>query len=214
MSLKTRSTALLLPLVVALACAPSVQMTGQWVDKENMQPGKYSSTFIAVMSQNLQVKQVFEDDLAKEAQSRGLKAVKSGDVFKPNFTAENAGSKEAVLSKVRELGLETIFTVALLDKETTNRYVPGTVMYSPAPYYSSYWGYHSYYYETIYTPGYYTQDKTYYVEANLYDAQTEKLLWSVQSQIFNPGKVESVADDFTAMLIEAAGKEGLLRKRK
>jgi len=214
MAVKTRSIALMLSLVATLACAPSVQMTGQWGDKENMQPGKYSSTFIAVMSQNLRVKQVFENDLAKEAESRGLKAVKSGEVFKPNFTADNAGSKKAVLDRVRELGLETIFTVALLDKETTNRYVPGTVMYSPSPYYSSYWGYYSYYYETIYSPGYYTQDKTYYVEANLYDAQTEQLLWSVQSEIFNPGKVERVAEDFTAMLIEAAGKEGLLRKKK
>jgi hypothetical protein len=47
----------------ALACAPSVQMTGQWVDKELFQPGSHSM-FIAVMSQNLSVKQVFEDDIA------------------------------------------------------------------------------------------------------------------------------------------------------
>jgi hypothetical protein len=205
MTVKTRSALLLLPLVAALACAPSVQMTGQWVDKELFQPGKYSSMFIAVMSQNLSVKQVFENDLASEAASRGVKAVKSGDVFKPNFTAENAGSKEAVLAKVRELGLETIFTVALKDKETSTRYVPGTVMYSPAPYYGGWGGYYSNTYATVY--------KTYFVESNLYDVATEKLLWSVQSEIINPGKVEAVAEEYTSMLLDALAKEGLLKKK-
>jgi len=213
MTVKTRSALLLLPLVAALACAPSVQMTGQWVDKELFQPGKYSSMFIAVMSQNLSVKQVFENDLASEAASRGVKAVKSGDIFKPNFTAENAGSKEAVLAKVRELGLETIFTVALKDKETSTRYVPGTVMYSPSPYYGGWGGYYSNTYATVYTPGYYTQDKTYFVESNLYDVATEKLLWSVQSEIINPGKVEAVAEEYTSMLLDALAKEGLLKKK-
>ena len=214
MTVKTRSALLLLPLVAALACAPSVQMTGQWVDKELFQPGKYSSMFIAVMSQNLSVKQVFENDLASEAASRGVKAVKSGDIFKPNFTAENAGSKEAVLAKVRELGLETIFTVALKDKETSTRYVPGTVMYSPSPYYGGWGGYYSNTYATVYTPGYYTQDKTYFVESNLYDVATEKLLWSVQSEVINPGKVEAVAEEYTSMLLDALAKEGLLKKKK
>jgi hypothetical protein len=172
----SRFAMLALPLATAVACAPSVQMTGQWIDTTNMQPGKYSSTFIAVMSQNLHVKQTFENDLADLAAERGIKAVKSGDIFRPNFTAENAGSKEAVVQKVRDMGIETIFSVALLDKEQSTRYVPGSVMYAPAPYYGYYGGYYSYSYSTIYTPGYYTEDKTYYVEANLYDASTEKLL--------------------------------------
>jgi hypothetical protein len=214
MLVKTRSALLLLPIAGALACAPSVQMTGQWVDKELFQPGKYSSMFIAVMSQNLSVKQVFENDIATEASSRGIKAVKSGDIFKPNFTAENAGSKEAVIGKIQELGLETIFTVALKDKETTTRYVPGSVMYSPAPYYGGYWGYYSNTYATVYTPGYYTQDKTYYVESNLYEVASGKLLWSVQSEVINPGKVEAVAEEYTSMLLDALNKEGLLRKKQ
>ena len=214
MPVKPRNALLLIPLVGALACAPSVQMTGQWVDKELFQPGKYSSMFIAVLSQNLSVKQVFEDDIAAEASSRGIKAVKSGDIFKPNFTAENAGSKEAVVAKIQELGLETIFTVALKDKETTTRYVPGSVMYTPAPYYGGYWGYYSNTYATVYTPGYYTQDKTYFVESNLYEVASGKLLWSVQSEVINPGKVETVAEEYTSMLLDALNKEGLLRKKK
>jgi hypothetical protein len=213
MSVKLRLALVLLSLAVAPACTSSVQMTGQWVDKTLFQPGKYKSVFIAAMSQNLEVKQIFENDLASEAARRGLKAVKSGDVFKPNFTAENASSKEAVLAKVRELGLETIFTVVLKRKETSTRYVPGET-YAPAPYYGGYWGYYSNTYGTVYAPGYYVHDKTYYVESNLYEVASEKLLWSVQSEVFNPDNVETVAAEYTTMLLDALDKEGLLRKQK
>lgn len=212
MTVRTRLALVVLSLVGALACSSSVQMTGQWMDKQLFQPGKYSSTFIAVMTQNLGVKQVFEDRLASAAAAHGIKAVKSGDVFKPNFTSENAASKEAILAKVRELGLETIFTVALKRKETTTRYVPGEA-YTPAPYYGGYWGYYSSTYGTVYAPGYYVQDKTYYVESNLYEVASEKLLWSVQSEVFNPDSVQDVAEDYTKMLLDALDKEGLLRKK-
>jgi hypothetical protein len=208
MSVKARCALLLLPLVWALACASSVQMTGQWVDRELFQPGKYSSVFIAAMAQKPSVKRVFEDDLAAEATSRGIKAVKSSDFFK------SADSKEALLARVRELGLETIFTVVLKDEKTTTRYVPGSGMYTPAPYYRGYSGYYGGTYSQVYTPGYYTEDKTYFVESNLYDVATEKLLWSVQSEVVNPDKVEAVAGDYTRMLLDALEKEGLLRKKK
>jgi hypothetical protein len=213
MSVKTRSALLLMTVAWALGCGSSVQMTGQWVDKTAFQPGKYSSMFIAVMSQNIGVKKAFEDNLASEAAAHGIKAVKSSDFFKPNFTTENAGNKEAILARVRELGLETIFTVALKDQKTDTRYVPGE-SYTPAPYYGGYWGYYSYTYQTVYSPGYYTTDKTYYLESNLYDVATEKLLWSFQSETINPGKAEEVAQDYTNMLLDALDKNGLLRKQK
>jgi hypothetical protein len=66
----------------------------------------------------------------------------------------------------------------------------------------------------VYSPGYYTTDKTYYLESNLYDVATEKLLWSVQSETINPGKAEEVAQDYTNMLLDALDKNGLLRKQK
>ena len=212
MSLNTRAALLLLTLACAMGCGSSIQLTGQWVDKAAFQPGKYSSVFIAVMSQNLGVKKAFEDNLAAEAASRGLKAVKSSDFFKPNFTTENAGNKEAILARVRELGLETIFTVVLKDQKTDTRYVPGET-YTPAPYYGGYRGYYSQTYQTVYSPGYYTTDKTYYLESNLYDVATEKLLWSVQSEAINPGKAEEVAQEYTNMLLDALDKNGLLKRK-
>ena len=42
----------------------------------------------------------------------------------------------------------------------------------------------------------------------------EKLLWSVQSEVFNPDSVETVATEYTTMLLDALDKEGLLRKQK
>ena len=60
-----------------------------------------------------------------------------------------------------------MLTLALLDSKTVESYNPGTVYYPMNyGYYGSYYGYYNYYYPEVYSPGYYSVDKTFYLEAN------------------------------------------------
>src|SRR5690606_23752299 len=106
-----------------------------------------------------------------------------------------------------------ILTVALIDKETETRYVPGNAGYAPMPrfgYYGTFWGYYNTWYPTLYSPGYYEGEKVYFIETNLYDADTEELLWSAQSETYNPRNLPDFASTFADVVVSRMERDDLL----
>lgn len=65
----------------------------------------------------------------------------------------------------------------------------------------------------MYTPGYYDTDKKYYIEINLYDAETDELVWSSQSETTNPPSLESFAPTFALTVVNQLIKDGLIVKK-
>lgn len=114
-----------------------------------------------------------------------------------------------MLGKIRELNSDVIFTVALVDKESESRYVPGSMPYRPymGYYERGFWGYYNYWYPFGYDPGYYTTDKTYFLEGNLFDVKTEEQLWSVQTEAYNPTSIENFSKKYAQLLWKRAEKE-------
>lgn len=197
------------------SCGPSIKTTASWVNKESQVPQPHSSVFIMVLTENLETKTILENDLAQAAEAKGIKAYKSMETFGPITGKESLPVKEAVLQKIADLNCETIFTVSLVDKQSETRYVPGsTTIYSPYPYYSYYGRFGGYYgYASgFYSPGYYQTDKTYFIEANLYDAKSENLLVSIQSKAENPPAIQKSSKLYTESLIKEMQGLGLLKK--
>lgn len=200
--MKTTWTSSFLAALIFIACSPSQKVTSSWTSKENSPEKPYQSLFIAVLTDNQAAKATIESDIAAAATARGLKAVKSGDVFAPNFTRQPGPSRTEMMEKIRQQGCDGIFTLAVLDKQSETRYVPGSVNYSPFMGYSGgFYGYYSYWQPTLYSPGYYTTDKTYFFEANLFDASNEQLVWSMQSEAYNPNKISKFSRDYTQLLV-------------
>lgn len=178
---------------------------------------KYQKVFLLVMTDNNATKQAVENAQAEAAKKEGVATVKSSEVFPPNFLKGKPG-KDAVVEKIRETGCDAIFTSALVDSKSETRYVPGTTTYyAPYPrygYYGTFGGYYGYYSPYMYDPGYYVNDKTYFIESNLYDAETGELVWSVQSEIYNPGNLNSASREYAALLIDRLKKDGGLNRKK
>jgi len=78
--------------------------------------------------------------------------------------------------------------------------------------YGSYYGYYNYYYPQAYSPGYYTSNKTYYIESNFYDLEQDQLLWSFQSDAYNPSSLDKWFDRYSYDLLNELKKEGLIAK--
>jgi len=200
--------------MLLISCSPSQKVLSSWVNKEELKGKKYSKVFIMALTQNQSSRTIVEFDLSSTLKERGYESVKSIDALAGSFKENASPSKEDILAKVRELNCDVIFTVALLDSKTETRYVPGTsVYYSPYPtygYYGGFGNYYGYYSPSIYSSGYYTTDKTYYLEANLFDAATEKILWSVQSATYNPDGIKQFSSSYCKLLVYQAGEDGLL----
>ena len=201
--------------ILFYSCSTGQKVTNSWVNKDAATGQKYTKIFIAAMTDNQAAKKVIENDLAYAAVNEGFEAIKGSDVFTQKFSG-SPPSKEELLNKIKELNCDAVFTVSLLDSKTESRYVPGNVVYEPYPRYSYYHGfgrYYTYWAPTVYSPGYYTNDKTYYIEGNLFDVNSEDILWSVQSESYNPSNLEHFSKNYSKLVVSQLYKDGLLQKK-
>jgi hypothetical protein len=201
--------------VILTACSSSTRITGSWKDPDAAaQVKNYKSVFIASFSRNMEVRTKLENALAAEAEKRNIKAVKSTSWFKPDFYEKPPG-REELLSRIREAGTDGILTVSLINKESETRYVPGSARYAPMPafgWYRGFYSYYNYWRPVFYDPGYYVTDKTYFLETNLYDAASENLIWSAQSETVNPGGIDNFVKDYPQKLVEQMVADGILQQ--
>jgi hypothetical protein len=199
--------------ILLLACTSSQKITGVWVNREALPKGPYHSIFILVLSQNADANFMVEYDMASLMATRGRKTVKSSTIFLPNSLSTGSITREQMAKIIKDVGCDAVFTIALLDTKTEEHYQPGTAYYPMSyGYYGSYYGYYNHYYPQIYSPGYYTTDKTFYIETNFYDLASDQLLWSIQSQAYNPAGLESWFKSYSSNLIARLKKEGLITK--
>lgn len=200
------------------SCSSSQRITTSWVNPERPQK-KYSTVFVAALIQNNQLKYAIEGDLGAAAKSKGFNVVRGYEIFPPNFNKENMRDRDLVLKLIRDKGCDVILSVAIIDQKSETRYVQSGISVGYVPYsgygpYGTYgsfgtgfYGYYNYWSPTLYTPGYYTTDKTYFIEANAYDAETQQLIWSVQSKAYNPSGIEKSSKEYTALLVEQFEKD-------
>ena len=200
--------------VLLFSCGSSHTVINSWVNKDAPKDRNYKKIFIIALTENAAARSTVEDDFAYALDEHNFDVVKSTSVFPATFTKETAPSKETVLARVKELNCDLIFAVSLLDSKTKSRYVPGTVSYAPYPAYGYYGGfgtYYGYYGPTVYSPGYYTTDQVYYMEANLFDVKSGDILWSVQTKTYNPSNLSTFSSTYCNTIIDQAFYDGLLK---
>ena len=210
--MKLRTFCLLLLLSIS-GCGPTQKITSSWADPEATSKGPYNKVFVVVLTPNATANYDLEDQMAKTLIARGFKVIRSTDIFPPKFSITKDLTREQLTSTIAERGCDAVLVLALLDSKKVESYNPGTV-YAPVNYgyYGSFYGYYNYYYPVVYSPGYYSIDKTFYLETNLYDLASDKLLWSVQSEARNPKDLNSWFKSYSKMLISHLKSKGLNQK--
>ena len=200
----------LLALTVS-ACGPSQKITTSWINPEAASRDPYKSIFVIVLSQNTGDSFSVEDRMAGIISSRGQKAVVSSSVFPPKLSISEDFTREDMAEAIKRTGCDAVFMISALDVQSVETYQPGRAYY-PMDYgmYGSYYGYYSYYSPMVYSPGYYTTDKTYYIETNFYDVKEDLLLWSIQSEAYNPSSLDKWFDQYSYDLLNELANEGLI----
>ena len=208
-----------------------MSVIGFWVNRNLEVLGKKSSLFIMVLAQDLNARNVLETDLKAAAEKRGLKAVTSIEALGPMNVGKNFPA-DAILAKIKELKLETIFTVAIKDIRTESHYVKASEsFYNPVSSYGYYGNFSSYYGNywgsglgmmgpgvvmgtgmSSYNPGYTVEKKTIYLESNLYDIQSQELLMSIQTKAVDPESIAKASKKITSEMVNELDTEIKLRK--
>jgi hypothetical protein len=153
-----------------------------------------------------------ENHLVGDLKELGFNAVSSLQEYGPR--AFDNMNEETALGKLKNSGIDAVITIVLLDKEKERKYIPGHLFYSPyGYYYNRFWGYRGALYHRIYEPGYYITDTRYFWESNLYNMSNQMLVYSVQTQSFDPANSESMAHEYGKIIIKSMIKEKVLPER-
>ncbi|MFW6370123.1 MAG: hypothetical protein ACOC10_02830 [Bacteroidota bacterium] len=197
-------------MIIVFSCGSSTTITGTWERQEI--PRDYNNVLVAALTPQTGIKATIENEMAQNLSEVGVEASQSIEVLPPKFSDDD-NQKQRVLDAIQTNEVDAILTVTVIDEETETRYSPGAASYAPYPafdFYGNFWGYYSHWYPRFDSPGYYSEDKIYFIETNLYDADTEDLIWSAQSETYNPADIETFSEDFAEEIVEQLTEDGIL----
>ncbi len=158
------------------SCATTT-ITDTWKDKTYQ--GKAQNMAVIMVARTEYLRNMFEGRFAAELRARGNNATQSNKIV----TFEQLTDKELVKSKIKSTDADTVLIARLVDSKRLETYEAGYIVAIPTAY--TYWGT---YFEIVHTDYGYTDDiQVAYVETNLYDVKTEKLIWLARSKTERSG---------------------------
>ncbi|MEN9599207.1 MAG: hypothetical protein RL596_1518 [Bacteroidota bacterium] len=218
--------ALIFFVFIAIGCTSSKQtVIAVWSNQNKQVYGVKRSVFIMVLAASPQNRNELEASLKEAAVARGLKVTTSIEALGPMNVGKNFPA-DAILAKVKELGYESIFTVAVKDVKKESTFIQATDnFYNPMGYYGGAYGIFGNYYNNYwmhpgvafgfgggFTPSYTSEKITIFLESNLYETSTQELLLSIKSKAVNPNNMIKESKIFTKHIVAELNEQKKLAK--
>jgi len=191
------------------ACATTTSLQSVWFDKQYTGTPLKNIMIIAV-TENTRNRRIFEDALVTQFGRSGIRATASYTVF----PGVNKLSKKMIAEKAKALNLDGIIITTITAIENEELYYPPATIYAtPQPYYYNIWTYYPQVYEKHGLASYSIKYENVKLESNLYQADSGKLLWSAQSELFNPesGELKMVVETLGWKFIKSLRKARLIK---
>ena len=190
------------------SCA-NTKISQSWVEPDNTRT--YNDLLIIGVGESQQNRRAYESHFVEELRANGTEAEASYKLI-PSSEKLN---RETVTRAVEGMEIDGVIVTHLVavDEETIYRpsmdYMP---MYGGG-YYGGLYSYYPHVNTYVSRPGYYTTHETYTLETNLYDIESEELVWSARSRTFSPESVSEVINDLTKLLIKDLKEKDLIKEK-
>lgn len=211
--MKSIKLLMLFATISLLAACSTTKITSSWKSSDvtavNLSVKKIMIAAL-LPDKDRELQKSMEKQLVEELNSKGINAVSAFATYGPKYFPQD---EQKAITKLRELGVDGVLTIVLLDKNKEEKYNAGSSRIAPVGYYRNWHGYYSTIYSRVYNPGYYTSATKFYWESNLYDLNPEKLLYSAQSQSFDPSSIAQLANDYSDKILNDMTKQGLVAKK-
>lgn len=196
-------------IAIIMACTTPTKLINVWVDPaltaENIEP--FKKVLVIARIRDEASNRITEDKIIAKI---NMPALPSYGWLLPSDTNQLAVDK-----KLQEKGFDGIISMRLTDVNETLNYQQGSGGYYGGGYGGYYGGYYGGrpggYYGYYSTPGYYTQDKTFYVETSIFSLITGKLMWSGTTTTMNPTELDKTLDDIIYAIRAEMKKQGLIK---
>jgi hypothetical protein len=207
----------LLILIGILFSCSATNMVTSWNDK-NAQEKKYQRVGIVAITPNTENRATAEDAVASQLRAKGINAFATFNTFPfagkiGEIDLPDSIIQRKIREKVRDNKFDAIITMTVLDKQQQQEYVEGSSISIGAPVYDyTFGGYYSYAYQTVYTSGYYKTTSSYFLETNMYDIATEKLIYTAQTKTIDPESISKEAPNFARVIVDDMMTKKVLAK--
>jgi hypothetical protein len=211
--MKKANKILIILIIICNGCSSS-KITSYWKDTTVVSK-EYKKIMVLglIRESDRSLQQNMENHLVDDLQIIGYNAISALQYYGPKSFEKM--EEQAAIEKIKNTGVDAVITIVLLDKKKERKYIPGNIYYSPYSYfYNHFWGYRSTLYNRIHEPGYYVTDTKYFWESNLYDMETQKLIYSVQTQSFEPSSSEIMGHEYGQMIVKNMINNTILNNNK
>jgi hypothetical protein len=193
--------------MLLFACA--ITPLAEW--RDNTYTGTADNILIIGVSDQSGVRRQFEDTFVKELALLGVSAKPSYQVL----TDEQISSKDTLDAAIREQSMDAVLVTRVIGIEEIQTYTPPTYTQTPSSYNRHYRDYYSYFNHAaqVSTPAYWDKYEVLKLESNLYDSATQQLVWSIQSESFDPRSATQLIDDQISVAIKSLRNTGLIVDR-
>jgi hypothetical protein len=198
-------------LMVVISCSPT-NINAVWKDPQ-YQGGKIKNVLVIGGSTNKIIRRSLEDEFVAKLKTRGTSAIQSYNIFPAEATLD----QDTIESKSRDLGVDAMLVVRIVDTKVKrdltpqpyNVYYRGTYFYDWPNRYSRFYtqGSRARYYDDRY---YRNEYEVVNVETNLFDVQTGKLIWSGLSDTVIGGSSELEITSLVEVIMKSLTENQLL----
>ncbi len=176
---------------------------------------KTEKMLVVGIAQNLNARSLFEEKLRSQFFLRDINAVKSLEIFEPNFTLSQKSEKDIKeeVKMIKDQGFDAVLVTAV--KGVENKKVSEKDYRDVNYRFSRFKDYYFMHQDIYYQPGYYEEYKVYHVESSLYSITSDAertLVWTGSIDIIDPSKVHNTVIDFVDRIIKSLEKEQLIKK--
>jgi hypothetical protein len=188
--------------VLIVSCAVvRTELKKTWVD-ENRRGKPVSDILVIGLTDEAGLRQSFEKKFVAALKAAGVEAVSSTEAIP--IPQDMQLEKNVILKAIEQYGNDAVIITHLVGVEekkvdSPKRFVP-----------QDFTGYYNDAYADAHQRGRRSTFTVVRLETNLYDAKTEKPIWSGQSNTWNPVSDSNMLDEVITLVIDDLGKKELM----
>ncbi len=209
-----KATVICVTTIIVASCA-NTKISQSWVEPSNTK--SYKDLLIIGIGESEQNRRAYESHFVEELSAQGIESAASYKLIKSNEKID----RDTVVKAIDGLGMDGVIVTHMVavDEETVYRPTTGYGyggyggMGYGGGHYGGMYSYYPHVNSYVHNPGYYTTHETYTLETNLYDIESEELVWSARSRTFSPESVSEVIVDLTKLLIKDLAEKDLIKKK-
>jgi hypothetical protein len=197
--------AVLLATALLLACGAKTEIPNAWRNPAH-EGVPYQKIFVIGVGENEANRRLFEDQFASALSGKETAASPSYGALPHSQRLTEAEIRGAIQGG----NFGAVIITRALGVEEKQEYVPPRSYTVPGHYYDGFYGYYGSSWDVVHEPGYYRTFTIVRLETNMYDVGTGDLVWSGQSETFNPSSLEEIIGSATKAVAKRLRKESLV----